>query len=73
MTDQQHATICRRCGGMAERCECAELRREGMLMAAKVALEPFLPCDTGGSLIMDRYQGEVTANAILALARKEPL
>jgi hypothetical protein len=28
-----NATICPRCGGHATRCECAELRREGMLMA----------------------------------------
>jgi hypothetical protein len=34
MTDQQRATICSRCGGLRDRCECAEIRREGMMMAA---------------------------------------
>jgi hypothetical protein len=29
-----NATMCPRCGGHLDRCECAELRREGMLMAA---------------------------------------
>jgi hypothetical protein len=27
-------TLCPRCGGHADRCECAELRREGMINAA---------------------------------------
>jgi hypothetical protein len=27
-------TICGRCGGLKDRCECTELRREGMMMAA---------------------------------------
>lgn len=28
-------TICRRCGGLIDLCECAALRREGMMMAGK--------------------------------------
>ena len=34
MTDQQHPTICSRCGGLAGRCECAEIRREAFAEAA---------------------------------------
>jgi hypothetical protein len=29
-----NATMCPRCGGHLDRCECAELRREGMSAAA---------------------------------------
>jgi hypothetical protein len=36
MTDQQHPTICPRCGGLRDRCECAEIRREAFAEAAEV-------------------------------------
>jgi hypothetical protein len=35
MTDQQRATICLRCGGLRDRCECAEIRREAFTEAEK--------------------------------------
>jgi hypothetical protein len=34
MTDQQRATICSRCGGLRDRCECAEIRRAAFAEAA---------------------------------------
>jgi hypothetical protein len=79
------ATMCPRCGSLADRCECAELRREGMLLAAgccdeqaAILRDPFmhsLPAMPGPVICKDRArQFEEAANRIRALARKpEPL
>jgi hypothetical protein len=57
MTDQQAPTLCPRCGGLDKHCECADLRREGMEMAAAAvesmvqqAADQLGPLDTGGQV-----------------------
>jgi hypothetical protein len=71
-------TLCHRCGGHKDRCECADLRREGMEMAAK-AVESgvyLLSIGTPGEGPFTRQDRvcletrEQAAAAIRALARK---
>jgi hypothetical protein len=38
MTDQQRATICLRCGGLRDRCECAHMRRAAYGVALRAVL-----------------------------------
>jgi hypothetical protein len=80
MTFPAHpVTLCPRCGGHATRCECAELRREGMLMAAA-------RCEEIGRWYMRKAAADPSsrqglaysgahrcADRIRALARKPPL
>jgi hypothetical protein len=66
-------TLCPRCGGHATRCECAELRREGMLMAADDL--DWIANGVRGTLIGKHAPTiQTCAERIRALARKpEPL
>jgi hypothetical protein len=66
MTDQQRATICSRCGGLRDRCECAEIRREAFAEAARYTVEDFRWSSVEGTYeVLERLSADFAA-----LARK---
>jgi hypothetical protein len=74
MTDQQRATICSRCGGLRDRCECAEIRREAFAEAAACIREysdDLREMCVAGEWAVPIHNALCTARArVSALARK---